>query len=108
MENRNAPLDLSAATTNSRVAEMRTLLYKEEQNKLELKREKALLVDLISILENKLAGKETSSLQTPTSMLQLDEAMLALKTNRALPQSLEMKKREEFSKTADSMKKLNN
>ncbi|XP_077156438.1 uncharacterized protein LOC143819127 isoform X2 [Paroedura picta] len=107
LENRSTSLDLNVAAINCRVAEMRTMLYKEEQNKLELRRDKALLVNLVSTLENKLAGKETSFLQASARMLQLDEAISALKTRHELHQFLETKKWEENSKTTDSMKKLN-
>ncbi|XP_054857863.1 centrosomal protein of 135 kDa-like [Eublepharis macularius] len=107
LEYRSTSLDLSTATMSSLVAEIRAMLYKEEQNNLELKRDKALLVDLIVALENKLAGKETSFLQASTRMLQLDEAISALKTKHVLHQSLESKKWEQISKMANSMKNLN-
>ncbi|XP_060114667.1 putative uncharacterized protein DDB_G0268364 [Heteronotia binoei] len=79
LENRNRYLYLSVTTINSQVAEMRAMVSKEEQNQLQLKRDKALLIDLISTLENKLAGKETSFLQASTRMLQLDEAISSIK-----------------------------
>ncbi|XP_062980784.1 uncharacterized protein LOC134397765 [Elgaria multicarinata webbii] len=107
LEEGNTSLDLNVATMSSRVTEMRAMLEKEEQHNLELKRDKSRLVDLASNLQKQLDGKESNLLQASNKMLQLDEAISALKTRHTLHQSLQSEKWDEISKMANSMKKLN-
>ncbi|XP_061479737.1 FK506-binding protein 15-like isoform X2 [Rhineura floridana] len=99
--------NLRIATMSSQVAEVRALIDKEKQDNLELKRDKALLVDLATNLQKQVNSFIHSLLQTSNKMLQLDEAISALKTRHALHQSLESEKWDEISKMANSMKKLN-
>ncbi|KAJ6655256.1 hypothetical protein lerEdw1_005600, partial [Lerista edwardsae] len=107
LEKRNTARDLNIATMNSRVAEIKAMLDKEEQDNFELKRQKALLVDLTSSLQKQLAGKEDRFLQASNKMLQLDEAISALKTSHTLRRSLQSEKLGNISQMASSMKNLN-
>ncbi|XP_028579152.2 uncharacterized protein LOC114594115 [Podarcis muralis] len=107
LEKGNTSFKLSIATMSSQVTEARALLDREEQDNVELKRDKVLLVDLASNLQNQLIDKESSLLHTSNKMLQLDEAISALKTRHVLHQSLESEKWDKISKMANSMKKLN-
>ncbi|XP_053140615.1 paramyosin-like isoform X2 [Hemicordylus capensis] len=107
LEKGSKSLDLSVATMKSRVAEIRAMLDKEEQDNIELKRDKTLLIDLTSSLQKQLAGKGSNLLQASNKMLQLDEAISTLKTSHMLCQSLQSEKWDEISKMANSMKKLN-
>ncbi|XP_074846725.1 uncharacterized protein LOC142011336 [Carettochelys insculpta] len=99
-------LDLNVATMCSRIAEMKGMLDKEEQDNTELQRDKALLVDLVSSLQNQLVGRDNELSQTSTKMLQLDQDISALKTKHVLHQSLQSEKWQEISKMARSMRKL--
>nr|XP_034965127.1 thyroid receptor-interacting protein 11-like isoform X2 [Zootoca vivipara] len=107
LEKGNTSFKLSIATMSSQVTEARALLDREEQDNVELKRDKVLLVDLASNLQNQLIDKESSLLQTSNKMLQLDEAISVLKTRHVLHQCLESEKWDKISKMANSMKKLN-
>lgn len=55
-----------------------------------------------------LAGKENSLLEASNKMLDLDEAISALKMKHTLHQSLQSEKWDKISKMANSMKKLSN
>ncbi|KAF7254470.1 Solute carrier family 22 member 20 [Varanus komodoensis] len=85
-------LDLHVATLCSRLAEIRAKLDKEEHDNLELQREESLLIDLASNLQKQLTGKESNLLQVSSKMLQLDEAISALKMRHTLRQSLQSEK----------------
>lgn len=50
-EKRSATVDLNIATLSSRIAEVRAMLEKEEQDNSELKRENSLLIDFASNLK---------------------------------------------------------
>ncbi|CAM4535670.1 uncharacterized protein LOC125634206 isoform X3 [Caretta caretta] len=106
LEQGSTSLDLNVATICSQIAEMKGMLDKEEQDNIELQRDKALLVDLVSSLQNQLVGRDNELLQTSTKMLQLDQDMSALKSKHVLRQSLQSEKLQEISKMASSMRKL--
>ncbi|XP_030412084.1 golgin subfamily A member 6-like protein 1 [Gopherus evgoodei] len=106
LEQGSPSLDLNVATIFSRIAEMKGMLDKEEQDNIELQRDKALLVDLVSSLQNQLVGRDNELSQTSTKMLQLDQDISALKTKHVLRQSLQSEKWQEISKMASSMRKL--
>uniref|UniRef100_A0ABM5G6D7 Uncharacterized protein isoform X4 n=1 Tax=Pogona vitticeps TaxID=103695 RepID=A0ABM5G6D7_9SAUR len=97
--------DLKIATMNSRITEIRAVLDKEELDNMELKRDKSLLIDLASDLQKQLAEKE-NFLQASIKMLQLDEAMSALRIRHAFFSSSPSEKWDEISKMTKSMKNL--
>ncbi|XP_015669624.1 kinectin [Protobothrops mucrosquamatus] len=108
LEKRSTTVDLNIATLSSRIAEVRAMLEKEEQDNIELKRENSLLIDFASNLKKQLAGKENSLLEASNKMLDLDEAISALKMKHTLHQSVQSDKWDKISKMANSMKKLSN
>ncbi|XP_019375562.1 PREDICTED: kinesin-like protein KIF15 isoform X1 [Gavialis gangeticus] len=113
LEKERTSLDLSIATMNSRTAELKGMLAKEEQDNIELQRDKALLIDLVSNLQNQftfsslqLVGRDSKLSQASNMMLELDENISALKRKHELHQSLQSEKWQEISKMASSMRKL--
>ncbi|XP_039181287.1 interaptin-like isoform X3 [Crotalus tigris] len=108
LEKRSTTVDLNIATLSSRIAEVRAMLEKEEQDNIELKRENSLLIDFASNLKKQLAGKENSLLEASNKVLDLDEAISALKMKHTLHQSLQSDKWDKIYKMANSMKKLSN
>ncbi|XP_014437217.2 uncharacterized protein LOC102454699 isoform X1 [Pelodiscus sinensis] len=106
LEQGSISLDLNVATLNSRIAEMKGMLDKEEQENIELQRDKALLVDLVSSSQNQLVGRDNELTQTSTKVLQLDQDISVLKTKHVLHQSLQSEKWQEISKMESSMRKL--
>ncbi|XP_070589551.1 uncharacterized protein [Erythrolamprus reginae] len=108
LEKRSTNADLNTATLNSRIAEVSAMLQKEEQDNIELKREKSLLIDFATNLKKQLAGKENSLLEASNKMLGIDEAISALKMKRTLHQSLQSEKWDKISKMANAMMKLSN
>ncbi|XP_026521802.1 spindle pole body component 110-like [Notechis scutatus] len=108
LEKRSTTVDLNIATLSSRIAEVRAMLEKEEDDNIELKRENSLLIDFASNLKKQLAGKENSLLEASNKMLGLDEAISALKMKHTLHQSLQSEKWDKVSKMANTMMKLSN
>nr|XP_060609265.1 myosin heavy chain, non-muscle-like isoform X1 [Anolis sagrei ordinatus] len=106
LEKRSTSLGFNSATLRSKVGEIRALLEKEEQSNLQLKRDKSLLIDLASNLQKQFTGKENSLLRASYKMLELDEAISALKTRHALRQSLQSENWSDVSKMANSMENL--
>ncbi|XP_078505063.1 uncharacterized protein LOC144763373 [Lissotriton helveticus] len=98
--------DLNVNTTYSRIAEIQAMLSKEEQTNIELRRDKTLLVDLISNLQTQIANKEHELSKTSSSVEQLDQHIAALQSKHELQQSLQTARWQEISGMANSMKKL--
>nr|XP_014340734.1 PREDICTED: A-kinase anchor protein 9-like [Latimeria chalumnae] len=105
-EEGRASLDLNTATVHSRVAELQSMLAREEQTNTQLRRDKALLVDLTSDLQKKLASKDSELSEICSRIELLDQDISTLKAQRALSQSVQSEKWQELSNMATSMRKL--
>ncbi|KAJ1153291.1 hypothetical protein NDU88_006052 [Pleurodeles waltl] len=106
LEKGGTSADLNVSTTYSRIAEIQAMLSKEEQTNVELRRDKTLLVDLISNLQTQIANKEHELSKTSSGVEQLDKHIDALKSKHELQQSLQSARWQEISGMANSMKKL--
>ncbi|XP_043931134.1 cytadherence high molecular weight protein 2-like [Protopterus annectens] len=97
--------DLHSATNRSRIKEMEALVFKEEQIKVQLQRDKSLLVDLISDLQKKLDVKHSHFTHITSKIDQLDHAISALKSRHSLHQSIPSDKWQEHLNATSSLKK---
>ncbi|XP_063773338.1 cingulin-like protein 1 isoform X2 [Pseudophryne corroboree] len=98
--------DLHSTTLSSQIAELQAILAKEEQSNTELRRDKTLLVDHVSNLQNQIANKENELLHISLRIEALDKRVSAVKSEQSLHRSLQPVRWNEISNLADSMKKL--
>ncbi|XP_069463622.1 interaptin-like [Ambystoma mexicanum] len=106
LEKGGTAANLNVGVMQSRIAETQAMLAKEEESNIELRRDKALLVDLSSNLQMQISSKERELSQTSSSVEQLDQHIAVLKSKRELQQSLQAARWQEISSMANSMKEL--
>ncbi|XP_067841382.1 myosin heavy chain, clone 203-like [Heptranchias perlo] len=106
LEQGKTSVELNGATVCSRVAETESRFANGEEENLQLQRDKALLVDLITDLQNQLSSKEEELSRIYSEIHSFDQDISTLKSQNAQEQSLHSEKWQELSRVSSSMKKL--
>ncbi|XP_078398977.1 uncharacterized protein LOC144681121 [Cetorhinus maximus] len=99
-------VELNEATVRSRVAETEYRFVSGEEENVQLQRDKALLVDLITDLQIQLSNKEKELSQIYSEIQLFDQDISTLKSQNALEQSLRSEKWQELSRLSSSMMEL--
>ncbi|CAI9538488.1 unnamed protein product [Staurois parvus] len=101
----NTLQDLNTNTMSSQIAELKAVLAKEEEINTELWRDKTLLVDHVSQLQNQIENKKTELLHISSRIEELDKRLSTVKSEESLHRSLQSIRWREISDLAGSMKK---
>ncbi|XP_041043054.1 synaptonemal complex protein 1-like isoform X2 [Carcharodon carcharias] len=99
-------VELIEATVRSRVAETEYRFVSGEEENVQLQRDKALLVDLITDLQIQLSSKEKELSQIYSEIQLFDQDISTLKSQNALEQSLGSEKWQELSRVSRCMMEL--
>ncbi|XP_067874354.1 myosin heavy chain, clone 203-like isoform X2 [Heterodontus francisci] len=106
LEEGKTSVELNEATVRSRIAETENRFASDEEENLQLQRDKALLVDLITDLQNQLSSKEKELCRIYSEIQLFDQDISTLKSQNALEQSLRSEKWQELSRVSSSMMEL--
>ncbi|XP_038655659.1 A-kinase anchor protein 9-like isoform X3 [Scyliorhinus canicula] len=106
LEQGKTSVELNEATVRSRVAETENRFANGKEENLQLKRDKTLLVDLITDLQNQLSNKEEELSRIYSEIQLFDQDITTLKSQNALQQSLHFEKWQELSGVSSSMMEL--
>ncbi|XP_015213969.2 paramyosin-like [Lepisosteus oculatus] len=103
LEQGRTSAELSGATVSSRRAEMEALLAKEERENVNLRRDKALLVDLISSLQQKLIAKDSELAQISSRIEIYHKDISTLKSLQLSEEKTALNRHQPVRKMTDSL-----
>uniref|UniRef100_W5NL46 Uncharacterized protein n=1 Tax=Lepisosteus oculatus TaxID=7918 RepID=W5NL46_LEPOC len=107
LEQGRTSAELSGATVSSRRAEMEALLAKEERENVNLRRDKALLVDLISSLQQKLIAKDSELAQISSRIEIYHKDISTLKSLQLSEEKTALNRHQPVRKMTDSLFRRN-
>ncbi|XP_053315804.1 golgin subfamily B member 1-like [Spea bombifrons] len=106
LQSGNKLQDLNTATIRSCIDELQAVLAKEQQINTELRRDKHLLVDHVTNLQNQIMSKDAELLHISSRIEDLESHMSSLKSDQELHRSLQSERWKGISNMAGSMKNL--
>ncbi|GCC23719.1 uncharacterized protein [Chiloscyllium punctatum] len=106
LEQGKTSIELNEATVCSRIAEIKSRFSCDEEENLQLQRDKALLVDLITDLQKQLSSKEEELSQVYSEIQLFEQDISTLKSQNAMDQSFGSEKWQQLAKTTSSVMEL--
>ncbi|XP_060677185.1 ERC protein 2-like [Hemiscyllium ocellatum] len=106
LEQGKTSIELNEATVRSRIAEIKSRFSCDEEENLQLQRDKALLVDLITDLQKQLSSKEEELSQIYSEIQLFEQDISTLKSQNAMDQSFGSEKWQQLAKSTSSVMEL--